>query len=119
MQYVLMIYQGSTPLPNTPEWETLPKDEQRQIYADYASLNQTEGLTSGPPLGLPEGATTVRVDNGTAVTRSGPYLDAKDAVGGFVVVEADDIDGAIAVASRIPAARHGGAVEIRPVATYW
>ena len=38
MQYVLLIYQGSTPLPNTPEWDTLPKDEQSAVYADYAAL---------------------------------------------------------------------------------
>jgi hypothetical protein len=119
MQYVLMIYQGTTPLPNTPEWETLPKDEQRRIYADYAALNEVEGLTPGPPLGLPEAATTVRVDNGAALTTEGPYVDPKGAVGGFLVLEADDLDAAVAVAARIPAARHGGAIEIRPVATYW
>jgi hypothetical protein len=119
MQYVLMIYQGTTPLPNTPEWETLPKSEQRQIYADYAALNRVDGLTSGPPLGRPEAATTVRVDNGSPLTTEGPYVDSKGAVGGFLVLEADDLDAAINVAAGIPAARHGGAIEIRPVATYW
>ena len=63
MQYVLLIYQGSTPLPNTPEWNTLPKDEQKAIYADYAALNQDPRITGGPPLGLPENARTVRVDS--------------------------------------------------------
>ena len=52
-QFALMIYQGTTPLPGTDEWEALPKDEQTQVYADYASLNQTPGVTPGPPLGLP------------------------------------------------------------------
>ena len=55
-QFALMIYQGTTPLPGTDEWEALPKDEQTKVYADYASLNQTPGVTPGPPLGLPADA---------------------------------------------------------------
>ena len=53
MQFVLLIYQGTTPLPNTDAWSALPKDEQRAIYADYAALNDTPGLSAGLPLGLP------------------------------------------------------------------
>ena len=119
MQYVLLIYQGSTPLPNTPEWDTLPKDEQKAIYADYAALNQDSRITAGPPLDLPENARTVRVDNGTTIATDGPYLDTNGAVGGFMVLEADSIDDATELAARVPAARHGGAIEIRPVGTYW
>ena len=119
MQFVLLIYQGTTPLPNTPEWDALPKEEQTAIYADYAAFNKTEGLTPGLPLGLPEDAKTVRVDNGSALVSDGPYVDVKGAVGGYAVIEADDLDGAIAIAARIPAARLGGGIEVRPVATYW
>jgi hypothetical protein len=119
MQFVLMIYQGTTPLPNTEAWSSLSEDEQRAIYADYATLNQTPGLTPGLPLGLPENAKTVRVDNGTTLTSDGPFVDTNGAVGGYLVFEADDLDAAIDVAARIPAARHGGAIEIRPVGTYW
>ena len=119
MQFVLLIYQGTTPLPNTPEWEALPEAEQRQIYADYGALNGTEGLTPGPPLGLPEDATTVRVDSGSPLVSDGPFVDVKGAVGGFFVLEAEDLAAATEVAARVPAARLGGAVEIRPVATYW
>jgi hypothetical protein len=119
MQYVLLIYQGTTPLPNTPEWATLTDEEQRAVYADYAALNQLPNVTSGPPLGLPEDATTVRVDNGAAIATDGPYVDVKGAVAGYLVLEADDIDGAIEVAARIPAARLGGAIEVRPAAKYW
>jgi hypothetical protein len=119
MQFVLLIYQGTTPLPNTPEWSSLSDQEQRAIYADYASLSEIEGLTPGLPLGLPEQAMTVRVDDGAAHTDDGPYVDAKGAVGGYVVLDADSLDSAIAVAARIPAARHGGGVEVRPVGTYW
>ena len=119
MQFVLLIYQGTTPLPNTPEWSSLSGDEQKAVYADYAALNQTEGLTSGPPLGLAANATTVRVDNGVTLATDGPYVDLKGAVGGYAVLEADNLDAAIAIAARVPAARHGGAVEVRPSAKYW
>ena len=119
MQYVLLIYQGTTPLPNTPEWATLSKAEQQAIYADYAALNEMANVTPGLPLGLPEKAKTVRVDNGATLTSDGPYLDTKGAVAGYFVIEADDIDTAIAVAARVPAARHGGAIEVRPAETYW
>jgi hypothetical protein len=119
MQFVLLIYQGTTPLPNTDAWETLSSEEHKAIYADYAALNNDTRVTGGPPLGLPEDARTVRVDNGTTLTTDGPYVDTKGAVGGFLVLEADGIDDAVELAARIPAARHGGAIEIRPVATYW
>jgi hypothetical protein len=59
----------------------------------------------------------VRVQNGRTVTSSGSYHD--DPVGGFMIVEADDVDAAIEIASRIPAARLGGTIEVRPVAKYW
>ena len=119
MQFVLLIYQGTTPLPNSDAWSSLPDEEQRAIYADYAALNKTPGLTAGLPLGLPERAKTVRVHNGETVTSDGPFVDGNGAVGGYFVLEAEDVDAAIALAARVPAARHGGGIEIRPVATYW
>jgi len=117
MQYVLLIHQGTTPLPDTDAWAKLPQDEQTAIYADYAALNRDERITPGPPLGLPSDAKTVRVKDGATVTESGSYHD--DPVGGFMILEADDVDAAIEVASRIPAARLGGTIEVRPVAKYW
>jgi hypothetical protein len=120
MQYVLLIYQGTTPLPTSKEaWATLADEEKKAIYTDYEALNRTVGVTPGLPLGLPENATTVRVQNGQTLADNGPYVDAKGAVGGYFVLEAENLDAAITVASRIPAARHGGAIEVRPVATYW
>ncbi len=118
MQYAFLIYQGQTPLPNTPAWDELPADEQNKIYSDYAALNDNPAVTPGLPLGLPESAKTIRVQDGNTTTTDGPYLGA-EAVGGYLVCEADDEATAIAIASTIPAARHGGAVEVRPVATYW
>ena len=120
MQYVLLIYQGTTPVPTSPEaWSTLSDDEQKAIYADYAAIGKAPGVTPGLPLGLPEDATTVRVRDGKTLTTDGPFVDTKEAIGGYFVLEADDLDAAIELAARIPAARHGGAIEVRPVATYW
>lgn len=118
MQYVLVIYQGTTPLPTDPDaWARLSEDEQKAIYKDYAALNKTPGVSPGFTLGLPKDATTVQVQDGKTVTREGPYLS--EGAGGYLIYGADDLHAAIDLASRIPAARLGGAIEIRPVATYW
>ncbi len=119
MKYVMLIFQGSTPLPGTEEWAALSEAEQQQIYADYGALNQTPGVSPGLPLGLPEDATTVRVEGGRTLTTDGPFVGMKEAVGGFFVLEADDLDAAIEVAAKVPAARLGGAIEIRPAEAYW
>jgi hypothetical protein len=119
MQYVALIYQGSTPLPGSAEWDAMPEAEQNAVYADYGSLNRTPGVTPGLPMGLPDDATTVRVADGKALITDGPFASTKEAIGGYFIIEADDLDAAIEVAQRVPAARLGGAVEVRPVATYW
>lgn len=111
MQYVLIIYDGG---------ERATSEEDRQAaYAGYAELNGMDNVTGCPPLGLPEDATTVRVQDGVTVATDGPYLGVAGAVAGFLVVEAENLEEAVAVASRVPPARMGGAVEVRPSATYW
>jgi hypothetical protein len=115
MKYLLLIHQGETPLPGSPEWERLSADEQKAVYTDYQAVNQTPGVTPGLWLESPEMATTVRVQDGKTLTTDGPFVAVKEALGGYLVLEADDLDAAIALASRIPAARMGGGVEIRPV----
>lgn len=119
MKYVCLIYQGSSPLPHTPQWATVPADEQQAIYADYAALQGMPNVTPGLPFGLPEHARTVTVRNGETHTADGPFIDAAGAVGGYLLVEAEDLAEAVTVAAQIPAARLGGAVEVRPVETYW
>ena len=114
MKYLMLIHQGTTPLPGTPEWDELPESEQRQVYADYQAINSTPGVTPGLWLESPELATTVRVQDGKTLTSDGPFVEMKEAVGGYLVYEADDLDSAIELAARIPAARLGGAIEIRP-----
>ena len=119
MQYALLIYQGTTPLPNTDAWDALPAGEQQQIYADYAAINKDPAVSPGLPLGVPAAAKTVRVENGSAVASEGPFMGVEGAVGGYLVLEADDEAAAIELAATIPAARHGGAIEVRPVEKYW
>ncbi len=117
MKYVLLIYQGPTPpSPGSDRWQALPESEQKAIYAQYAELGKMPGVTPRLPLGLPEAATTVQVRNGKPEVRNGTYLS--EGVGGYLVLEAEDRDAAVAVASRIPAARLGGAIEIRPAEQY-
>lgn len=114
MQYVLLIYQGTS-----PRAETLSEEEYKAIAAEYGAINRTPGVTTGLPLGLPENATTVRVQDGKTLPTDGPFGEIKEAIGGYYVLEADDLDAAIELASRIPAARLGGAIEVRPAERYW
>jgi hypothetical protein len=117
MKFVLMIYQRATPLPDSESWQALSEAEQKAIYEDYAEVNRTEGVGQGLPLGLPEAARTVQVRDGKTHVKSGTHLE--EGVGGFTVYEAESMEAAIALAARIPAARLGGAVEIRPAEKYW
>ena len=117
MKYVLLIHQGDAPTPYTPdEWGRLSEDEQKAVYADYQAINETPGVTpASVQLQPPETATTVRVQDGKTLTTDGPFVAVKEALGGYLFFEADDLDAAIELASRIPAARMGGAVEVRPL----
>jgi hypothetical protein len=117
MKFVLLIYQGTTPLPGSDRWNTLSQAEQKAIYADYAEINQAPGVTAGLPLGLPNAARTVQVRDGKSQVKDGPYLS--EGAGGYLVFEAESMESAVALAARIPAARLGGAVEIRPAEQYW
>jgi hypothetical protein len=119
MKYMLLIHQGDTPTPNTPdEWERLSEDERNAIYAAYKAINETPGVSPGVHMQPPEAATTVRVQDGKTLTTDGPFVAVKEALGGYLFFEADDLDAAIELASRIPAARLGGAVEVRPLVEY-
>jgi hypothetical protein len=117
MKYMLLIQQGDTPTPQDPEaWARLSEDEQKSVFADYQAVNETPGVTPGSWMQPPEAATTVRVQDGKTLTTDGPFVAVKEALGGYLFFEAADLDAAIELASRIPAARFGGAVEVRPLA---
>jgi hypothetical protein len=115
MRYILLIHQGDAPTPYSDEWDSLSEDEQAAVYRDYGAINETPGVSSGEQMQPPETATTVRVDDGKALTTDGPFAATKEALGGYLLFEADDLDAAIELASRVPAARLGGAVEVRPI----
>jgi hypothetical protein len=116
MKYMLLIHQGTAPTPYSPdEWEKLSEDERNAIFSDYQAVNQTPGVSPGVQLAPPETATTVRVEDGKTLTTDGPFVEIKEAIGGYFLFEAEDLDAAIELASRVPAARLGGAIEVRPV----
>ena len=115
MKYMLLIHQGTTPLPGTDEWNALSPEEQGAVYASYQEINQTPGVTPGERMEGPETATTVRVQDGRTLTIDGPFAEIKEAIGGYMFLEADDLDAAIELAAKVPAARMGGGVEVRPI----
>ena len=109
MKYMLLIYGNDT------EWDRRTEEEKSAIYAEYGAVSQSPGITAGAELQPAATATTVRVQNGEALTTDGPFAETKEALGGFFLFEADDLDAALEIAARIPAARMGGAVEVRPL----
>jgi hypothetical protein len=115
MKYMLLIHQGATPLPGSADWDALSEDEKGGVYAAYKGITETPGVSPGLQLQPPETATTVRVQDGRTLTTDGPFAEIKEAIGGYLLFEADDLDAAIELASRIPAARMGGAIEVRPI----
>jgi hypothetical protein len=111
MKYMLQIYGNIT----REQFAAMSDDERNALYQAWGEVNQTPGITPGMELADPGTATTVRVQDGKTLTTDGPFVEVKEALGGFLVFEADDLDAAIELASRIPTARMGGAIEIRPV----
>ncbi len=97
------------------EFEGLPAEEQKTIYAEWQAINEVPGVTPGVQLQPPERATTVRVQNGKTLATDGPFAEAKEALGGYYILDAEGLDVALDVASRVPVARMGGAVEVRPM----
>ena len=111
VRYLLQIYSG-----NEPEaFDRLSEDEQNAIMGEYFAISELPGVRGGNQLQPPATATTVRVEDGRTLTTDGPFAETKEALGGYYLLEADDLDAALEVAARIPAARMGGAVEVRPI----
>jgi len=112
MRYLLQIYSAGM----VDAFERLPADEQDAIRAELRALERLPGVVGAARLQPAETATTVRVENGQTLLTDGPFIDAKEYVGGFAILEADDLDEALEIAARIPIARLGGAIEVRPLA---
>ena len=115
MRYMMLIHQGTTPTPPSEAWDRLSDEERNAVYGAYRAINETPGVTSGLRMQPPEQAVTVQVKGGRTLTSDGPFVEIKEALGGYLFFEADDIDAAIALAAQVPAARMGGAVEVRPI----
>jgi len=111
MQYALLIYSDTA----QDAFSQLSEEEQQGILGEYYAISEAAGTIGGEQLQPAETATTVRVENGQTLTTDGPFADTKEVLGGFYLVEADSLDGALEVAGRIPAARLGGSVEVRPI----
>jgi len=110
VKYLMLINQ-----PAARDFSNLSQEQQTAIAEGYQALVQTPGVTPGDRLQPPEMATTVRVEDGATLTTDGPFVELKEALDGWFMYEGDDLDAAIEVASKVPAASIGGAVEIRPV----
>jgi hypothetical protein len=109
MQYALMIYAE-------PGYgEALPDAERAAVSAEFSALADDARCVVGAQLQPAETATCVRVAGGRTLMTDGPFADTKEVLGGFVLIEAANLDEAIEVATRIPVARLGGVVEVRPV----
>lgn len=108
MQYALLINE----MPGA--FEALDAEEQEAISAEYLAIRSRPGVVGGAQLAPAHTASTVRVKEGDALVTDGPFADTKEVFGGYFLLEADDLDAAIQVAAKIPAARLGGSVEIRP-----
>ena len=112
MKYALLIYADEK------AWASVPHDEQDAIHQEYDKfaneLVERGVMRGGDELADSPAATTVRVRDGQQLVTDGPFAETKEQLGGYFLVEVDDLDTAIELASKIPGARHGS-VEVRPI----
>ncbi len=112
MQYLLLIYDQEQ------AWQTMAKEEAGQMMAEYNAFTKdikaSGNFKAGEALQPTRTATTVRVREGKTLTTDGPFAETREQLGGFYLVDAKDLDEAIAIAKRIPSARIGS-IEIRPL----
>jgi hypothetical protein len=111
MKFLLLLYGNMT----HEDVAALSEDEQKALYADWGAVRDAPGVTPGAEMEDPSVAKTVRLEDGETLVTDGPFPETKEALGGFFTFEADDLDAAIEFASRIPTARTGGAIEVRPL----
>jgi hypothetical protein len=112
MRYALLIHE------RPGSYEGLGEDELRALTGEYLALRDDPRIVDGARLKPIETATTVRMESGETLVADGPFADTKEVFGGYFLMEANDLDGAIEIAARIPAVRMGGSVEIRPLVEY-
>jgi hypothetical protein len=111
MKYMLLIYSTTA----RSAFDDLSEDEQKAVMGEYYAISGSPGVEGGSQLQPSTTATTVRVQDGSTLTTDGPFVETKEELGGYYLLDAPDLDAAIEMAARIPAARLGGSVEVRPV----
>lgn len=109
MKYALLIYT------KPGSHQALPEEEQESVSGEYMALTEDPRCLTSAHLQPVETATTVRVQDGRVLTTDGPFAETKEVFAGYYVFEAGNLDEAIEAASRIPAARLDGSIEVRPV----
>ena len=113
MQYMLLIFDDEK------KWEAMPEAEQgraMQEYRDFTeSIVKSGNYRAGDQLQPIATATSIRGKNGKVLVTDGPFAEAREQFGGYYLIEARDLDEAVAIAKRIPSVRHDGGVEVRPV----
>ena len=113
MKYLCLVYEDERTLNAIPAGEHQALVDQALDYME--ALRRSGQLVAYDALQSVQAATTVRLDNGKVVTTDGPFAETKEQLGGFILIEASDLDEAIRVASRFPPLRRLGCVEVRPV----
>ncbi len=109
MQYALLIYE------RPGSYDPLSESEREAVSGEYFAISEDDRVVGGAQLKPVETATTIRVEDGEMLVTDGPFANTKEVFGGYYILEADDLDAALAVGGRIPAARLGGSVEVRPL----
>ena len=110
MRYALLINE------RPGAYDGLDGAQRAAITAEYLALRDDERVVGGARLASAETATTLRAVDGELLLTDGPFAETKEVFGGFYLVDAEDLDAALALAAQIPAVRLGGSVEVRPVA---
>lgn len=115
MQYLLMIYR------NEAEMNAMTAAEGQKMMGEYEAFTQSiiksGNFKGGDRLQPVSTATTVRVRDGKTLTTDGPFAETREQLGGYYMIDAKDLDTAIAIAARIPGARQGS-IEVRPIWVY-
>jgi hypothetical protein len=109
MKYALLIYEGQN------GYDGMSAEEVEAVRGEYFAISGDSRCVGGGQLQPIDTATTVTVDDGRTLTTDGPFAETKEVFGGYYLFEAPNIDDVIDVAARIPAARLGGKVEVRPL----
>ena len=115
MQYLMMIYA------NEAEYGKIDPATLQKVYAEYGaftqSIVQSGNFKAGDRLRPVDTATTVRGRDGKTLTTDGPFAETREQLGGYYLIEAKDLDEALAIAAKIPSARYGS-IEVRPIWVY-